>query len=340
MSLPLPLPARALTYRRHGSRCPFSHFHTHRRVRTPLAVIKEVVTSNFSRWYQEYYPLVKGGPIDRRLGDWAAVPVVPDSWVDIEIARLAAEVGPSKTVIKSVIGQFLLKKRSVQSLQTAAKNSIALKVLPKLAAWKVEISGLPEVKRSEVRAACACTCACLFLLQHFFTCSHVCQVERDHLSGWAVEWLDEVKAQSGWSWATILDVVRDVIKRGVVAKPKRVRLPKAAAGKRRRSAGGQGRKRKKAGGKGGKGNSEDDGDDEMLPNGQGYVVEAIKGVQEVEVAVSQGRGRKRKLVQQLQYLVSWQDYPSGDDSWEPADEVDAPDLIAAYLSLSAGQLRK
>jgi chromodomain-containing protein len=32
----------------------------------------------------------------------------------------------------------------------------------------------------------------------------------------------------------------------------------------------------------------------------------------------------------LQYLIKWKGYPEADNTWEPADQVHAPDLVAAY----------
>ena len=48
---------------------------------------------------------------------------------------------------------------------------------------------------------------------------------------------------------------------------------------------------------------------------------------EVEAVVNHRHfGKKR----QLQYLIKWKGYPDTDNSWEPADQVFAPELITRY----------
>src|SRR6266446_5503855 len=57
----------------------------------------------------------------------------------------------------------------------------------------------------------------------------------------------------------------------------------------------------------------------------------IKGEEEYEVEriVAHRRfGRSKRL----QYLIKWKGYPESDNSWEPADQVHAPDLIKQYHS--------
>jgi hypothetical protein len=72
---------------------------------------------------------------------------------------------------------------------------------------------------------------------------------------------------------------------------------------------------------------ESDGDDQELPSGEKqFVVKAIKGVREAFVKI----GNSKKRVKELQYLVSWEDYESCDDSWEAATSVVAEEAIAAY----------
>src|SRR6266403_320800 len=39
----------------------------------------------------------------------------------------------------------------------------------------------------------------------------------------------------------------------------------------------------------------------------------------------------------LQYLVKWKGYPESDNSWEPADQVHAPDLVKRYHSAAKDQ---
>src|SRR5579863_10350254 len=48
---------------------------------------------------------------------------------------------------------------------------------------------------------------------------------------------------------------------------------------------------------------------------------------EVEQIRSHRRHGRRK---QLQYLLKWKGYPESDNTWEPADQVHAPDLVKAY----------
>jgi hypothetical protein len=58
--------------------------------------------------------------------------------------------------------------------------------------------------------------------------------------------------------------------------------------------------------------------------------ETIEGEEqyEVEQIVShQCQGRK----EQLQYLIKWLGYPKSDNTWEPADLVQAPVLVKQYL---------
>ncbi len=39
----------------------------------------------------------------------------------------------------------------------------------------------------------------------------------------------------------------------------------------------------------------------------------------------------------LQYLIKWKGYPESDNTWEPADQVHAPDLIKLYQSTAKHQ---
>ena len=55
----------------------------------------------------------------------------------------------------------------------------------------------------------------------------------------------------------------------------------------------------------------------------------INGEEEYEVERiinHQCYGRSKKL----QYLVKWLNYPEADNTWEPADQVHAPELVKAY----------
>ena len=60
--------------------------------------------------------------------DWDKVRVVPGSWADNEFGKLAAQVGPSKSIIKVVVAQMLLKKRGVHNLQAGAKDNVTVHV--------------------------------------------------------------------------------------------------------------------------------------------------------------------------------------------------------------------
>src|SRR5579863_5234085 len=52
---------------------------------------------------------------------------------------------------------------------------------------------------------------------------------------------------------------------------------------------------------------------------------------EAEYEVEQIRSHRRHgRWKQLQYLLKWKGYPESDNTWEPADQVHAPDLIKAY----------
>ena len=57
--------------------------------------------------------------------------------------------------------------------------------------------------------------------------------------------------------------------------------------------------------------------------------ELIEGEEEYEVECiinHQHHGRSKKL----QYLIKWLNYPEADNTWEPADQIHAPELIKAY----------
>src|SRR5580692_8105039 len=57
---------------------------------------------------------------------------------------------------------------------------------------------------------------------------------------------------------------------------------------------------------------------EMIDNAEEY---------EVELIISHRYHGKRR---QLQYLIQWKGYSAADDTWEPADQVHAPDLVRKY----------
>ena len=57
---------------------------------------------------------------------------------------------------------------------------------------------------------------------------------------------------------------------------------------------------------------------DLIDGGEEYEVERIVN--------HQHHGRAR----QLQYLLKWKGYPKSDNTWEPADQVHAPELIKLY----------
>ncbi len=62
----------------------------------------------------------------------------------------------------------------------------------------------------------------------------------------------------------------------------------------------------------------------------------IKGEEEYEVEriiAHRTFGRSKRL----QYLIKWKGYPKSDNSWEPADQVHAPDLVKCYHSAAKDQ---
>src|SRR6266436_7734072 len=62
----------------------------------------------------------------------------------------------------------------------------------------------------------------------------------------------------------------------------------------------------------------------------------IEGEEEFEVeriVAHQTFGRSKCL----QYLIKWKGYPESDNSWEPADQVHAPDLVKHYRSAAKNQ---
>src|SRR6266403_5208474 len=62
----------------------------------------------------------------------------------------------------------------------------------------------------------------------------------------------------------------------------------------------------------------------------------IEGEEEFEVeriVAHQKFGRSKCL----QYLIKWKGYPESDNSWEPADQVHAPDLVKCYHSTAKDQ---
>ena len=58
-------------------------------------------------------------------------------------------------------------------------------------------------------------------------------------------------------------------------------------------------------------------------------LELINGEEEYEVeriVNYRHHGRLKKL----QYLIKWLNYPEADNTWEPADQIHAPELVKAY----------
>ncbi len=62
----------------------------------------------------------------------------------------------------------------------------------------------------------------------------------------------------------------------------------------------------------------------------------IEGEEEYEVEWIVTHRVFRRL-KHLQYLIKWKGYPESDNSWEPADQVHAPDLVKHYYSASKNQ---
>src|SRR6266436_5170528 len=62
----------------------------------------------------------------------------------------------------------------------------------------------------------------------------------------------------------------------------------------------------------------------------------IEGEEEYEVEriIAHRAFRRSK---RLQYLIKWKGYPESDNSWEPADQVHAPDLVKHYHSTAKDQ---
>src|SRR6266478_3988983 len=62
----------------------------------------------------------------------------------------------------------------------------------------------------------------------------------------------------------------------------------------------------------------------------------IKGEEEYEVewiVAHRTFGQSKRL----QYLIKWKGYPESDNSWEPADQMHAPDLVKRYQSAAKDQ---
>src|SRR5216683_5474766 len=57
---------------------------------------------------------------------------------------------------------------------------------------------------------------------------------------------------------------------------------------------------------------------DLINDQEQYEVEAIRS--------HRCHGRK----QQLQYLVKWKGYPESDNTWEPVDHIQAPQLVKEY----------
>src|SRR6266545_7289786 len=56
----------------------------------------------------------------------------------------------------------------------------------------------------------------------------------------------------------------------------------------------------------------------------------INGEEEYEVEQIRGH-RRHGRSRGLQYLIKWKGYPESDNTWEPAHQVHAPDLVKTYL---------
>ena len=62
----------------------------------------------------------------------------------------------------------------------------------------------------------------------------------------------------------------------------------------------------------------------------------IGGEEEYEVESILNHQRYGRL-RTLQYLIKWKGYPHSDNTWEPADQVHAPELTQAYQRKQAGE---
>ena len=69
--------------------------------------------------------------------------------------------------------------------------------------------------------------------------------------------------------------------------------------------------------------------DSHSPNFSRPSSDLIKG--EAEYKVKNIRSHRRHGKQrQLQYLLKWKGYPESDNTWKPADQTHAPNLVKAY----------
>jgi chromodomain-containing protein len=79
---------------------------------------------------------------------------------------------------------------------------------------------------------------------------------------------------------------------------------------------------------------------ESLEHGPNYSrppPDLLEGEEEykVERIVNHWCSRRTRM---LQYLIKWKGYPEADNTWEPADQVHTPDLIATYHWLNPLQV--
>ena len=150
--------------------------------------MKEAVLGDIDRWYSDYYPNVKEGPSERLEAGWEDVEVCQGSWVDTQLLYLAANAGPSKSVIKATIGQFLLKRDSVRKLQSSVRKKLTDMTMPDVARWRTSLRDLNK--------------------------SHIDAAEGPGelgLSVWAVHRIDVMRRSCHCGWKVALLVIKQVL---------------------------------------------------------------------------------------------------------------------------------
>jgi Chromo (CHRromatin Organisation MOdifier) domain len=78
---------------------------------------------------------------------------------------------------------------------------------------------------------------------------------------------------------------------------------------------------------------------EKGPNFTRPPLELIEGEEEYEVKAIRNHQRQGRS-KQLHYLIKWKGYPESDSTWEPANQVHAPDLIKLYHGESPSRIKK
>jgi Chromo (CHRromatin Organisation MOdifier) domain len=77
---------------------------------------------------------------------------------------------------------------------------------------------------------------------------------------------------------------------------------------------------------------------EKGPNFAQPLPELIEGEEEYKVEAIRNH-RRQGQSKQLHYLIKWKGYPESDNTWEPADQVHAPDLIKLYQKGLPGRIK-